>query len=271
MKLKSLKLAALALASLAALAQSASAQTISTNTGDLILGVYQTNSSAPGYGNSYEVDLGSFTGFASSVSNLSLASKVSITDLDTIFGGSAGLAQTSWFVVGTQSTGTLSFAGANSGGQTPNANAVLITDSAANAPVGSDASGNTLGAGPAGNIGSLQAGLGGVAPYSSNSSVAADFASATPANAPQFSLNADINTKEAFSSTGLFYELNPAPAGRNSGSLAGTVTQIGDFAFVNGTTFTYNPVAAPEPSTYALMGLGALLLVITARRRLANL
>jgi hypothetical protein len=261
MKLPSLKLAALAIAGLAVFSPSAKAATVTTSVGDLILGVYQTNGvPADGAGKSYEVDLGSFTSFPSTASNVNLSSLVSITDLDAIFGGSAGLATTDWFVVGTQGTGTLSYPG----GATPAQNTVFITDSASSAPVGADASGGALGAGPASQIGGLQANLD-VTPFSSNSPAAAEFSVAVPANGPQFGLNADIITQTAFAGSDSFYELSP-----NGHSSTGIVTPLGSFDFVGGTTFTFNPVAAPEPSTYALMGLGALLLVITARRRMAS-
>jgi hypothetical protein len=265
MKSPALKLAALAIAGLAAFSPAAKAQTVTTAVGDLILGVYQTNNLAPGYGQTYEVDLGSFTSFPSTASNVSLSSKVSITDLDAIFGGSSGLAQTSWFVAGTQGTPALTYPG----GSKPNAAAVFITDSASNAPTTTDAEGNTL-ATPSGQIGGLQSGLFGAATYSSNSSVAAEFSVSPPANAPQFSLTEDINPQEGFAASGSFYELNPAPAGRGAGEgggAPGTVVSLGSFDFVGGTTFTFNPVAAPEPSSYVLLGLGALLLVIKARSR----
>ncbi len=265
MKIQSIKLAALAFAGLAAFAQSANAQsTVTTTAGDLILGVYQTNTAAHGYGNSYEVDLGSLTNFSSTVSNYSLAGSVSITDLNAIFG--ADLSQTSWFVVGTQGSGALSLN--TPGATTPYHNALLITDVAASAPTTVNAEANTL-ATPASQIGGLQGGMSGLQ-STSNSAYAELFATATPANAPQYSLPSNITTQDAFASTSNFYLLNPYSNSSRDGSKPGTVTLLGDFQFVGGTNFTYNPAAVPEPSTYALMGLGALMLVMMARRRMAS-
>jgi hypothetical protein len=42
---------------------------------------------------------------------------------------------------------------------------------------------------------------------------------------------------------------------------------VGSFAFGSNGTLTYTAAAVPEPSTYALLGLGAVTLVLFARRR----
>jgi hypothetical protein len=267
MKLTSLKLAALALASLAALAQTANAQNVSTSTGDLILGVYQTNNAATGYGKTYEVDLGSLQNFNSN-STIDLGSRVSITDLNTIFGGS--LSSTSWVVVGSSNTSQFTL---NTPSATVFNNAVLITDT--NIP-GTYSHSGLSGSGVAPTIGGDITTLG-----QSTQTANSVYASILSENAPNgltasnnFSIASSgtaVSANIAFANTGNFYLLDPASNLANA--TRGQTYALGDFQFVGGTDFTFNPQAiqaVPEPSTYALLGLGALVLVLARRRTRAS-
>ena len=269
MKLPSLKLAALALAGMAAFAQSANAQTVTSATGDLILGVYQTDGvTADGSGKTYEVDLGALTSFSSNVS-LDLASRVSIADLDATFGGSAGLASTQWFVAGTSGTNPDSIL------NTPDAttvfkSAVLITDTT----VPGTYSHNGLGT-PQATISGLYTGLNGAnqTAHSAYASILSESAPSQLGSNYNFGIAASgtsVSVIEGFGSTGNLYLLDPASD--STSATKGKTYDLGTFQFVGGTDFQFNPqvAAAPEPSTYALMGLGALLLIITARRRMAS-
>ena len=87
MKLQSVKTALLALAGLALLGHTAKAQQASAADGDLVLGVYQTSSSAQGYGDIYLVDLGNFTtlNLTPSSSNVTF-SNINTANLTSIFG-----------------------------------------------------------------------------------------------------------------------------------------------------------------------------------------
>ena len=264
MKLQSLKIAALAFAGLAALAQSANATNVSTATGDLILGVYETNPTATGYGNTYEVDLGNLSNFSSTDVNYDLGSKVSITDLNNIFGSS--LSSASWFVVGTNGTS----GGSISGVPTLFADANFVTDT--NTP--GTYSHNSV-ASDATNIGGFQTGLSGQT-ATANSAYASVFSENAPANnynGGTFGFNGSpaLAVENNFANTSNFYLLNAANNGPSS-TVKGLTYDLGNFQFVGGTDFVYNyqAEATPEPSTYALMGLGALALVIMARRRMAS-
>jgi hypothetical protein len=248
----SLKLAALALASLAALATSAKA--ITTAQGDLILGVYNPSNTT----SVYEADLGKLSLFSSTAS-LDLSSKVSESDIATIFGSTTGL---DYFVVGTNGSSS----GLQINGITPNDGSVLITD--LSTVPSSDATTGNLGQ-PSSDISSLLGDLANQSAYSANSSVAADIVETAPKfGTPTFAFPSPLTTLVPFASSAPFDLL----LNGTSRSTQGSVVLDGSFSFVNGTTFTFNPASAPEPSTYALMGLGALVLVLVlaARRRLAS-
>jgi hypothetical protein len=272
MKNNRLHAALAALIGLALVAQSAKAQNVSTSTGDLILAVYQTNSALQGYGDTYEVDLGSLTSFAPTVTNDNLSSRVNIADLTTIFG--ANLSSTSWDVVATSASND--FTNFPTSGKTVFTNAVLITSQSVPS-VSGNSSHNAL-SNAAANIGGFVTSLNTQPVYDSGDVYAAEIAAAAPAqksdNGAEWGLptnnGQNLLTENAFGGVGNFYLIDP-PADGPPGTTNGTVTPLGSFQFVSNTTFEYNYVATPEPSTDALLGLGALLLVCTLRRKASTL
>ncbi len=253
--MKSLKFAALAFAGLAMFSQSAKA--VPGSVGDLILAVYNTS-------DTYAVDLGSETAFSATAGTMNLSNIVSDADLNTIFG--AGLSSTQWEVIGTSGTGGPFTIGGTGVFQ----DAAIVTD--VNTP-SAGYSHNAL-SGSASQIGGFLNTLtsSGTTAYSSNSAEAALFATNGPSNESspslEWNLPSSVIPEVSFGSTATLYLLNPKS--NATGPSVGVTTTLGTFQFVGGTTFEYNYSAVPEPSTYALLGMGALLLVWIVRRRSAS-
>ena len=247
-------MAALALVGLAGFSQSALATNVSVSTGDLILGIYAT--SGQGSGTTYYTDLGAITGFTSTP--LDLSSRVNETDLSTLFG--SNLANTNFFVVG------------DLGSQTVVGSTTLFTYAALSTNTNPTAQNQTTLSGAFTTIGNLYTHV--AAPVTANSNFSTEIVEASVSGlSSNFSLGGTNSVAEANNAVAQYDYLNPH--GNNQSALGGagtigTEANVGTFQFV-GDDFIYDYTASvPEPSTYALFGLGAgaLFVVINARRRL---
>jgi len=249
-------MAALAMVGLAGFSQSALATNVSVSTGDLILGIYAT--SGQGSGTTYYTDLGAITGFTNT--EVDLSGRVNETDLSTLFG--SNLANTNYFVIG--------YLGAQTtvGTLTLNTHAVLSTNTAPAAT-----SQSTLSTADS-TINMLYTAANGAVTANSNFSTEVVQAyTSIPGITSNFSLGGTNSVAEANNAVAQYDYLNPN--GNNqvfpASSATGTEANVGTFQFVGGNDFYYDYTASvPEPSTYALFGLGAgaLFVVINARRRL---
>jgi len=287
MKLTRISSAALALAITAILGTSAHAAPPTYNPGDVIIGFQQTNSS-----NDYEVDLGSASRFLGATSNLTF--NLSVTDLNSTFTSnwasnsatnlvqwgvigasnkavSGDLVLGSWtlpantlfYTKGELTPGTLTTAPAekSSSLQGNINNNIAIFDGQFAAPTSAQTAGSTaslqaidLAAGSSGSFDKENA--------TSNFGIASGNAGSILQN----SLSAfDGPTNSVLD----LYELTPTNA-----DVTKPTTLLGEFSLSSGGVLTFdaaNVAAVPEPSTYALMGVGALLLVWRLRRKTASI
>jgi len=207
--------------------------------GDLLLGV----NNASGTGNDLLIDLGPF-------SSLTTGGSLNISaDLAT-----AGLSANLYYGVFAVTDGNIVYA------TTPQLGQIYSNLNAANA---GNAQGNylqPLGVGGA-NVGTLGYDLANNFQKTTSGGyiLSADFNSWT-------TQNPNVIIGPGFGYTQYNIE---SPVGSNAyldrTLTTGTGTQVGTFNLSSGGVLTYN--AVPEPSTYALMGLGMLLLVIAYRRK----
>ncbi|HEY0257167.1 MAG TPA: PEP-CTERM sorting domain-containing protein [Candidatus Methylacidiphilales bacterium] len=275
MKLIKLTTAVLALASTAILGtSSALAQ---ANPGDLLIGFEETGST-----NVYEVDLGAASQFISPTSS-TLTFNLSLSDLQsTAFGFGSTWATNSavqWGVVGgSQDIGDLTL-----GSTKLAANTLFV-------------SWNTWAAAPAEHVSSVQAGIQNnidglyndfntqatITPGNTPTLQTGGTSTADPAgfayqikNDPNFGIaagfasspldfNSDGTTSAPTAATLDLYELTPT----NADTGAKATDLLGTFTLSNTGVLTFNEaIAAPEPSTWSLIGLGGFLLVWRLRRR----
>jgi hypothetical protein len=259
MKNHRLKATLLALIGLALIVQCARAQVSAVNE-DLILGVQALSGTGSSY--DYEVNLGLFTTYTSEApgGTINLSSIVSDADI-TGTGSSGGFGSNAnivFSVVGTTNGTTVGSVGSGT---------VFFT--ATTTPTAE--TGATLGSGTDNQVSSVYAGLNGQA--STSNSAEAAFITATSGNS--YTTQENTTNGEFFSlpTTGTasvasgsiaLYEDNASESLGQSGTL-GTISKIGTFSFVNGTTFEFQ--AVPEPSTDALMALGGVLLLVVLNKR----
>jgi len=272
MKLTSVTFAALAIAGLAILTPSAKAATVNVAQGDLLIGVYVT--SGQGLGTTYVADLGSFTNF-STTATIDLSSKVSFTDLNTIFG--ANLANASFDLVATTGTNNTTAFGSAPGGNVY-AHSIIASFTSAPNGLGQGAgfgySYNTLN-GATSSIGGLYTFFNGqTSTANSNFAISSDLTFTNAKGGSEWGLPVGLNTETSFGSTANLYLLDTAGNSGGQTIAKGSSTALGTLQFVGGTTLTFNGVAAaPEPSTNALLALSGLLAFawILKRRQASSL
>ncbi len=281
MKLAKKMSAALALALVAALGTSAHAQSVSYNEGDLLLGFNQT-----GAADNYVVDLGAVSNFINATGSLTF--DLSTSDLTSTFGSSwASNSQTNlvnWGVIGgSDVTNTITV-----GGDTLQANTLFYTigeQTLGNQSTAPTEKSNALQKSYNGNINSNFAtgsgGFSGTTPTSgSTGSLQAINQTAGATNSWSYELSsktyfgtgnnieqpttgaADGPTDSALD----LYELTPTNA-----SITKPTTYLGSFSLASSGVLTFtNASAVPEPSSYALIGLGLLFLVWRLRAKSAS-
>jgi len=272
MKPNKITSAALALALAAVLGTSAHAQTY--NTGDVLLGFEQSGSA-----NDYEVDLGAFTQFADATSPVTL--QLSVTDLNTAFGsswssnsqtdlvqwgvigsgqlhgnttvnGTALNADTLFYTVGEVTPGTQSTA--------PTEHSTTVQGTVVSQIVNATTGSGGFTSGTLTGNGTLQAII--------QSASATDSYAYEISSKSNFEIGSSIQQPGSGTGQGPtdsvldLYQLNPVNGG--------TATYLGDFSLNSGGVLTFDPAAVPEPSTYALMGIGAMFLIWRLRRKAAS-
>jgi hypothetical protein len=277
MKPNKITSAVVALAIAAALGTSARAQAI-YNPGDLIIGFQQS-----GAGNSYEVDLGSVTQFINPTQPTETFD-LSVSDLSAAFtnwnSDSQGATSVQWGVIGGSNknlNGDLSL----SGGVTLPADTLFYTIPGATAPTEKSHSTQET---YLTNIAVLDGQFNGAATTAGSTSGlnAVDIASSTQGSfayengtKDNFGLGGAVNTAVLTStSTGPIgpvldlYELTPTNA-----DVTKATALLGDFTLSSGGVLTFAanvPATVPEPSSYALMGLGAAFLLWRLRRKASS-
>jgi hypothetical protein len=184
---------------------------------------------------------------------------VNETDLSTLFG--SNLANTNYFVIG--------YLGAQTtvGTLTLNTHAVLSTNTAPAAT-----SQSTLSTADSAIQPLYTAAAGAVTANSNFSTEVVQPYTSIQGLTSNFSLGGTNSVAEANNAVAQYDYLNPN--GNNqvfpASSAIGTEANVGTFQFVGGNDFYYDYTASvPEPSTYALFGLGALALLLVHRRRSA--
>lgn len=264
MKLKKITTAVTALALAAVLASSARAQVL-FNAGDLLLGFEQSGTTS-----NYVVDLGSLSNFIGVTGSITF--NLSTTDLGNVFGSTwASNSQSNlvqWGVIGgTSRTATQTY-----GSVTLPKNTLFYTvgetvaGTQSLAPLrGANAAQNSIN----GNIVSLDNAFDGAA-AAPGSSTATIFASGTWSSfspgSTAFGIGSSIEQPGSGSFTGPtnsvldLYELQTSSVANQPGTL------LGSFSLSNSGVLTFTG-AVPEPSTYALMGIGLALLVWQVRRK----
>jgi PEP-CTERM motif len=268
------KIASLALIGAAFSFQHASAQVAVAN-GDLIFGA-ETINSGSATGTNLEVDLGQITQFTTT-SELSFPD-VSSVDLSSVLGsGYATATNAFWSVAGT--TGTAA-SGSDVGGYFKGA--VFLT---LGANPGSNSEGTLSQS--ATQVASLFTGLTNLnpaptsAPNSGGKGVEISASSPTSYSSEEgtsagshvfFTIGTGGNTSFGSGETLDLYALNAGGDGRNFANTQVPAELLGAFSYskADGLTFTgvdFSAAAVPEPSTYALLGLGAAALFFVARRR----
>ena len=235
--------------------------------GDVILGFEEPGSG--GSSNVYEVDLGSISQFSTSQTF-----DLSSSDLSTEFG--SGWASSSLLQFGligdTESSSSLSLGSGTLAAKT------IITSWNTFATAPTEKSSQTT---AASYIQSLYNDVGNATPSAgSTSSLPAvdttvtdssgfayfnktdhNFAFGTGYATSDLDYNSDGSTSAPTSAVLDLYEVAQTSSGTAPGTLLGTFSLAG-----NG-NLTYSPEAVPEPSSYALVGFGALVLVWNLRRR----
>ncbi|MCE0484087.1 MAG: PEP-CTERM sorting domain-containing protein [Methylacidiphilales bacterium] len=269
MKLIKLTSAVAALAFTAILGASSSAHA-QANEGDLILGFESTSST-----NVYEVDLGSASQFINPSSS-PLTFNLSTSDLSSTQYGFGS----SWATSSAVQWGVIGGTGSPSGIGGVAANTLFTSwNTFSSAPLARTAGNqgtnqseidnlyngfNTDGAATPGNTGALQT--------DELASTSPDGFAYHEKNDPNFNFgasflhsqldyNSDGTTSAPDSATLDLYELTPTSSGTAPGTL------LGEFTLGSNGVLTFTEAAAPEPSSWSLIGLGGLVLALIVRRR----
>jgi hypothetical protein len=266
--------AAIVLAGAAFLHTSANAQSPTAATaGDLILG-FQTASGNTGSADNLEIDLGPLSNFTANngaVTNLS--SDFTLGDLDGLYKNGSTEPTALYF-------GAF---GTTYNAETPNNeitvtalyNASHPTHEPDNSGTNSTESGTVDGA-----YGAYDNGAPGAAGNGSADSIVLSGTTGSYTNVSTFATNTaatfggtfPYGTDTLYSSSGTetlqVYETQATGSG--VGTLLGTLAlTVNDVAGTDSLTFTATGTAAPEPSTYALFGVSALVMILAIRRRAA--
>ncbi len=270
MKLTKITAAAIALAFAGVFGTSAHAQNLTYNTGDLLIGFEQSGSA-----NNYVVDLGAANQFIDATGPLTFS--LSTADLTSAFGSSwASNSQTNlvqWGVIG----GTSRTTSLTLGGDTLAKNTLFYTQGELTPGTPSDAPLALNNAGQNvinGKITSFTTDFKGETPSTGSTGLLqATIESKATSNSygdetnnqSVFGIGFSIEQPASGSFTGPtnsvldLYQLNATSSGTAPGTL------LGGFSLGSNGVLTFN--AAPEPSTYALMGLGVMFLVWQLRRK----
>jgi len=270
----------MALALAAVLGTSAYAQTASP--GDVLIGFDQQNGVAT---NDYVVDLGPVTQFTNATSPLTFS--LSASDLSNTFGSTwASNSQTNlvqWGVIGaSNTTGTLTL-----GSTTFVANTLFYTvgeltpGTQSTAPLDKSSSGQN---GINGNITkNFENGSGGFDGSAETAGSTSALQAVDQTHGATNSWDYEISTKGDFGiGTNIQQPLSGTGTGPTDsvldlyesvpGSTTTPATYLGDFSLGSNGTLTFDSAAAiPEPSTYSLLGLGAMFLIWNLRRKKASL
>jgi hypothetical protein len=275
MKIKNLIMTTvLALAGAALIETSASAQVI-TSTGDLVLGFQITDNAGTGATTDLEVDLGAYSNFTTlegsgSVLNLNVGGVVdsglgglSATDLSSTYGaGWNSRTDLTWSVFGTRGN--------------PSKESFLSSPSGATL---NDETSTPLG-NLSGKMGTVVTNLNGQA-QTANSATASTALQTSTVGSYTFQITgnnaftSDWNnggsvggTQQGVSSAGAT-SLELFDLTNHSSSTPGI--EVGTFTLGSNGSLTFTATSAvPEPSTYALMGVGAFMLMLVMRRRVLN-
>jgi len=240
--MKNTKLTAAVLALIAAVAFTPSAKANqAAGTGDLILGMYDTSNTVT---NSYEVSLGLFNSLSYGETwNLS-------SDISSVFSNTPSDSDLVWTVFGTATPGAAD--GIAAKGVDITSNGAITTNSSSGPSSRISSTWN-----PINNGAKLTDG--GVSYANSNANSYEAELNAAPGSFDlgNFAPDGVTTVYNSANSAGLYAVLN---------GTAGTPQELGVFSFNTSTgVLTYS--AVPEPSTYALMGLGMLAFVWMLKRR----
>lgn len=271
MKIKNILTTAL-LAGVSMVVLSSTASAITTANDDLILSFRQKSPSATGNGTNLEIDLGNINTFLANSSTFSLSLG---TDLTSIYGST-------W-----NSGGTLRFGAVGTNAGTPSVNGEVnntLYFTMAGSNIQAPANDSTQ-ATVSGKIVNLTTFLGGQSANGATTPGAAEVLNTGAGSYGKLAQNGGANTAvgnfnyfTANNSNGV--ERNTTVTANNAITLelwkdvpgATTAVDLGTFTLTMGAdssvaTLTFTAAPIPEPSTYALMGLGSLGLFVWARRR----
>ena len=250
--------ALLALAGAALLESSAMAQNFTS--GDLLLNFRLTSGSGT-TGSDLEVNLGLASAFNFSQTNQTLA-QLNVSDLNTLYGAGGtwnSNANLVWSIVGANSSNDLFLSD-------PSATVLTTPISSTTTPKATISALYTEAGSPQGANSSSFV----VSPTDANSyaSVIKNVNSLAGQYPTDYNFVAfEPTTEQGVSGSGTsidLYEFTPATG--KGGSTPATITDLGTFVLGGNGVLTYDPQAVPEPSTYALFGLGALVVVLMRRR-----
>ena len=280
------KISAILLAGVVLVTASVKAANVSTSSGDVILGI-RVNGAGQGSGSDYLVDLGAYSTFLSAAGTIDLSSRLSASDLSTIFGNSWDTrTDLLWSVFAANNTG-----GALNGAPnrtlfgTFNSNGAPGQSNAGGSPYARDISGNQGQA--AANIAGVQAALGNTAQagtanagtigsgttgsYTKNGVTGHTiiFGASTNSGWSAPGGNFENNTNVTGGAhTSDFYEVAPDDTGNLADAALLGYFSLGSTSSANESFFFNSAVAAiPEPSTIALTGMGLGMLAAVLRRK----
>ena len=277
MKHTKLTSAAIAVALAAVLSTSAQAVPTTYNEGDLLIGFEQQNGSGGVTSSDYAVDLGAVSNFIGAPSNLTF--NLNTADLVSAFGSgwanntpAGSLVQ--WGVIG----GSDGNASISVGGDTLKKNTLFLTkgeltpgtQSTKPATASNSTQGNING-----NIQQFALDFAGVSESSANAAIVPSndsigWSASTPGSAA-FGSSFAIEQPASGSYTGPtdskldLYQLNNTTTTPGS-----TAILLGDFSLNSSGVLTFEAAAVPEPASYALAALAAVMLVVLRRRQVIS-
>jgi hypothetical protein len=255
LKMNKLTAAALALAAIGLVSTSASAQsTVSAGADDLILGM-QLN----GVNTDFEVDLGSFSLFTTTSTHTFDLSTSDLTSIDASWASNVGGTGVQWSVAGVTGSGNTFYA-TSTASSAPKLESNAATSPAQSA-IGSLAAAMTE---PSG-FGSNGVTSGGALIGTNSNPASGITGSYTNEEGGQGATPYNFNSLVSLEQTGTGSDVLYSFVGHSGTEPA--APELGTFTLGSNGVLTYNGVAAvPEPSTYALLGLGALALLFMRRR-----